>query len=107
MAEFKPGDHFTVTVGGVEYDTEIDERGVQRFVENPDYPLVKEIKMVWDTYLNCDIRDMNTMMQRYINGEFSKREYAEMNIFIGYSVCGFADLSTFHDMEINNPVWDD
>jgi hypothetical protein len=106
MSEYKPGDIIKITVGGIEYDTVIDQHNVQRFIENPDHFLVKQIPMIWDTYLKRNIENMNEMRRRYIQGEFSQRDYAEMNMAVGYSVCGFADLSPFEDMEIINPVWE-
>jgi hypothetical protein len=50
---------------------------------------------------------MNELAMRYHRGEFTVRDYAEANIFIGYSVSGFCNLSAFEDMEISNPLWDD
>ena len=61
--------------------------------------------MVYDTYLKRDIHDMNTMARRYRNGEFTQKDYAEMNIYTGYSVSGFCELSSFFDMIVENPLW--
>lgn len=105
MTDYKPGDKITVRVGGVDYATHIDQNNVQRFVENPDHWLVKQIPLTYDNYLKRDIMNMNEMARRYRNGEFSQRDYAEMNMFIGYSVSGFCELSSFHDMIVENPVW--
>jgi hypothetical protein len=105
MSDYKPGDRIMVKVGGVEYETVIDQYGTQRFVANPDHWLVKQIPIVWDTYLKKNIQDMNTMYYRYKNGEFSQRDYAEMNMAVGYSVSGFCDLSNFNDMIVENPLW--
>ena len=105
MTDYKPGDKITVRVGGVDYETVIDSNHVQRFVEKPDHWLVKQIPMVYDTYLKRDIMNMNEMARRYRNNEFSQRDYAEMNMFTGYSVCGFCELSSFYDMIVENPLW--
>lgn len=97
------GDTFKVSVGGIEYDTIIDDHGTQRFVETPDHFLVKKLEKYGDgTY------DLNDMARKYHEGEwFNQRDYAEMNIGIGYSVCGFMDLSSFNDMRVINPLWED
>lgn len=107
MNNYTTGDIIKVTVGGVEYDTVIDENNVQRFVENPEHFLVKQIPMIWDAYLKRNIENMNEMRVRYARGDFSQRDYAEMNMAIGYSVGGFAELSSFEDLEIINPCWED
>lgn len=105
MSDYKPGDKIMVKVGGVEYETVIDEHGTQRFVKNPDHWLVKQIPMIWDSYLKRDIMNMNVMADRYRNGEFNQRDYAEMNMAIGYSVCGFCELSSFNNFIVENPLW--
>lgn len=105
MLNYKPGDKIIVRVGGVGYATYIDQNNVQRFVENPDHWLVKQIPKIWDDYCNDYIHDMNTMARRYRNGEFTQKDYAEMNIFTGYSVSGFCELSSFFDMIVENPLW--
>jgi hypothetical protein len=92
---FKPGDVIKVKVGGVEYETVIDDRGVQRFRRNELFCHLHDSGKV----------DLNKLAIDYHNGKFGKREYAEFNMGLGYSVCGFADLSSFQDWEIENPVW--
>jgi hypothetical protein len=102
----KPGDKVDVMVGGVLYPTVLDEDGVQRFVENPDHFLVKRLREYSKGgNPKGDVADLNEMAERYDRQQFSKRDYAEMNMAIGYSVCGFADLSGFQDWEIDNPIW--
>jgi len=39
-------------------------------------------------------------------GTFTKRDYAEFCMMLGYTVDGFADISQFHDYVIQNPLWD-
>lgn len=103
--DVKPGDIIKVKVGGIEYDTVIDPSGVQRFIEDRGHWLVKQIPKIWDSYLKRDIDDMNVMVRRYHRREFSQRDYAEMNMAVGYSVDGFCDLSYFRDMNVENPLW--
>jgi hypothetical protein len=52
--------------------------------------------------------DLNKLSVDYQEkrGGFTKREYAEFNMQLGYSVCGFSELSLFQSYDIENPVWD-
>ena len=92
-----PGTRFKVRVGGVEYDSIIDPSGRERFVENPEHRLVKMLAPPDGTGTD----DMNSMRFRFINGEFSRREYAEFHMAIGYSLSGFMELSPFFCWEID------
>jgi len=104
----KPGDIIKVKVGGVEYDTVINDNHTQRFIENPDHFLLKRIRdYSGGGNPEGDVKDLNEMAIRYHHGEFSKRDYAEMNMAIGYSVSGFSELSYFEDWDIDNPIWSD
>ncbi len=93
--DLKPGDVVTVSVGGVDYETVIDKDGVQRFRRN----------MVLDFLFKDKRLDLNQLAVDYHHKKFDQRSYAEFNMALGYSVCGFADLSSFQDMEIDNPLW--
>lgn len=84
---------------GKEYLTYIDENGIQMFPEDPEHFLAKQTSIFGGPY------DLNEMALRYHNGEFSQRDYAEMNMAVGHSVSGFADISDFHDMQLINPLW--
>lgn len=94
----KPGDHIKVKVGGVEYDTVVDPQGVQRFIADP----------VIRTLVNAEVIDLNEVARLYVGDNkdpgFTQREYAEFNMKLGYSLGGFAELSWFFDMEIENPI---
>jgi hypothetical protein len=102
-----------VTVDGKVYPTEIVD-GVQRFVEN------KAVSWFVDqaTWLNPDEPDpikrgtidpkskanLNTLALAYhLQTKFTKREYMEFLMMLGYSVCGFADAVP--KAEISNPLW--
>lgn len=84
-----------VRVGGVVYSTIIDEHGTQRFIENP-----------FVRYLLANSRkDLNAIGIAYQRGLFgtgpeAQRAYAEFNMALGYSVCGFEELSSFQDMKV-------
>lgn len=95
--KFKKGQKITVKVGGKEYLTVIDKQGTQRFIANKLMRHLVDAKMV----------DLNQLSSDYQNKKgFTKREYAEFNMQLGYSVCGFAELSLFQSYDIENPVWD-
>lgn len=92
------GDLAGVTVGGVAYPTVIDEYGTQRFIADP----------ILRALFNSGVLNLSVLAVEYQNGRsgLTQRQYAELNMKLGYSICGFADLSSFHDMEINNPLWE-
>ncbi len=92
----KPGDVIVVAVGGVDYETVIDELGVQRFRCNAIIGHLFQEKRL----------DLNQLAVDYYEKKFDQRAYAEFNMALGYSVCGFADLSSFEDMAIDNPLWE-
>lgn len=95
-AKPKPGGVITVKVGGVEYETVISSSGVQRFRKNE----------VIDFLFNSGKLDLNQLVYDYHAKRFSQRDYAELYMMLGYSVCGFCDVSSFGDMEIENPLWE-
>lgn len=94
--EFKTGDEIIVKVAGKEYKTIIDEHGIQRFETN------SLIRHLYDN----GIFDLNQLCIDYQHGKFNQIDYAEFNMQTGYSVCGFAELSSFQDMKIENLLWD-
>ena len=97
MKDYKPGDKITILVNGKPYETYIDEHGVQRF----------PMSTVIDHLFNAGRLDLNQLSVDYQNGKFDKDDYMKLNMDLGYSVCGFADLSLFEDYEIMNPVWNE
>lgn len=131
--DVKPGDKIAVVIEGVEYETYIDDRGTQRFPEveglraplwsdvgrfrgqdGPRYakPVNDEVKELAKTntavawLVANNPTDLNEMAMAYHEGKFTQRHYAEFNMMIGYSVGGWAELSSFFDMEIDNPLYD-
>lgn len=93
----KPGDVIVVRVGGVEYETVIDQNGTQRFRANG---LIRCLR-------DAGYTNLNTLAMAYGEKRFTQREYAEFNMALGYSVSGFAELSSFQDMLIENPLWNE
>jgi hypothetical protein len=88
--------NMTVKVGGIGYSTVIDEHGTQRFIKN---------KLLCHLVDSGQV-DLNRLGIDYQHEKFSKREYAEFIIGLGFSVSGFADMEQFEDMEIENPLWE-
>ena len=86
-----------VTVGGVEYPTVIDPNGTQRFVADP----------LLSAACDCGALCLNKLGIAYNTGKsgLTQRQYAELNIRLGYSIGGFSDLSSFFGMAIENPLW--
>lgn len=95
MKKYNIGDKITVKVNGEEFDTVIHTDGVQRFIENS----------VIDYLFRSKVLDMNRLHTEFRQDKFTKRDYMIINMMLGYSVGGFADLSVFQDWEIENPVW--
>lgn len=87
----------TVYVGGRPYPAREDDKGRLRFVRNPDHHLVRRMTPIFN---GTGTEDPNTMGLAYARGEFSLRDYAEMNMGMGYSIDGFEDLSSFEDIEV-------
>lgn len=87
----------TVYVGGRPYSAHEDDKGRLRFMKNPEHHLVRRMTPIFG---GSGDEDPNTMGIRYAEGEFSLRDYAEMNMGMGYSVDGFEDLSSFEDIEV-------
>ena len=108
--EANPGDVIIVRVGGVDYETVIDENGVQRFPEDPNNSVLLALPMVGVSMpggTSVNMRDMNELALRYHRGAITQREYAEATMAVGYSVSGFSDYSSFSDMLLENPLWQD
>ena len=104
--EYKNGDIITITVDGRPYETYIDDHGTQRFRIDSTHPL-------WDRYCGDidnpgkGIEDLNQLCIAYLRNQFDQRTYMEFNMSLGYSVCGFCELSHFDHVRLVNPIWDE
>lgn len=105
--------NITVKINGKEYQTYLDKHGTQRFVENRivsrfiDSNVALYSKMGWKWMEDNNVYTLNDLSMEYHGkGEFSLDEMIEFHTMIGYSVGGFAELSYFEDVEIENPLWD-
>lgn len=85
-----------VKIGKKEYDTYIDKNGVQRFIKN---------KVV--CYLVDEgIIDLNKLRMDFHDKKFPTIDYLEFHMLMGYSICGFSELSPFYGYQIKNPLWE-
>lgn len=111
MNKPKVGDQITIYIENFPYVTEIDANGVQRFIKNEvlDYMFYNDINGNKIDDMDCKtprMLSMNAISIAYQHGKFSKRDYAEFIMALGYSVCGFAEYEEFQDWTINNPLWE-
>ena len=97
VMKYKKGQKIPIKVGGKEYMTVIDSHGTQRFIAN------KLLQHLSDTG-QIDLNKLSVDYQNKVG--FTKREYAEFNMQIGYSVAGFSELHLFQDYKIENPLWE-
>lgn len=95
--KYKAGDKILIEIGGMEVLTTIDEHGIQRLPKNGFL-----INMI-----DRGILDLNKIVLMYNNGQIPFSQLLDFYLNIGYSVCGFSDLSIFADLEIINPVWEE
>lgn len=103
-----PGDRICILLDGAPVDTEIDDHGTQRFIQND----------VIDWLIRSGQIDLNKLwVDYYTNTDCTISREALMEFYqaIGYSVCGFDEVfgpsSSFVDngnvpCEILNPVWE-
>lgn len=90
----KSGDEVKICIGGEEFDTTIDDHGVQRFNRNSLFCYL----------VDSGIVDLNKLAEAYAQGKFTQRDYMLFNMGLGYSVTGFKGLSAFEDVEVENPL---
>lgn len=93
--KFEPGTQITILLDDKPYETVIDAFGVQRFPTNE----------VLDHLFRSKRLDLNQLAIDYQCGKFSKNDYMVIMMGLGYSVAGFADLSAFSGVRIDNPLW--
>jgi hypothetical protein len=91
------GDRISVRFGPLSHQTIIDTDGVQRFEGNGVLQYLRRTGSL----------DLNALAAAYRSGAFSRRDYAEFNMMLGYSVDGFRSLPEFQDLDIENPLWED
>lgn len=86
-----------VKVGRKKYKTFLDEHGVQRFQQNSVLRFLVDEQII----------DLTKLFVAFVENQFSKKDYAEFMMMLGYSVSGFSTLTPFEKMKIDNPNWED
>lgn len=89
------GKKLTVFVGGAPYPAVLDSRKILRFRKNE---AVDHIVVAG----NCAL---NKLAWAFAEGLIPLKDYAELNMMIGYSVDGFCDLQAFRSLEVKTPDW--
>lgn len=90
-----------VIINGREFQTFLDEGGVQRFVGN------SVINRMIDSMGSRDKMSLNTLAIDFHSGMFSNDEWLDFYTSTNYSVSGFMGLSDFSYLEIQNPLWEE
>lgn len=85
-----------VKVGDREFETFLDESGVQRFRGNT----VTRYIVDNGGYL------LNELVMAYYDGKFTDDDFLTFYTSFGYSVGGFCDVSNFSHLDVENPLWD-
>jgi len=94
---YKMGDKINITIGEKTIETWIDKYGTQRLPNNP----------LFSALFECEALDLNRLAIAYRRSQINFEHYLEYYLNIGYSVCGFAELSSFEHLEIKNPLWEE
>ena len=94
MTQLKPGDEIVVKIGGREYKTVIDSRGIQRFPVNTLF-----VHLLAQGKIN-----LNQLVIDFQEEKFSQKDYLHFCTGLGGSLGAFADDPSFQDLEIENPL---
>ncbi len=90
-----PGDVIWILVDGKLYRTKIDHHGVQRFGRDALYGAM----------VDRGALDLNKLSLALLDGQFTRTEYRQFYLNIGYSVSGFCELEAFKNLMVENPLW--
>lgn len=90
-----------VKVGGREFQTFIDEQGVQRFCSN------SVITHLMSSNARDGILSLNNLSLEYDSGKFSSDDWLDFMTSFGYSVTGLLDWEEFTHLPVENPLWED
>lgn len=94
----------TVKIGEKEFQTFIDEHGVQRFCGNSVITKLMDSPPLNDS---MGILSLNTLAIDYHNGHFSSEDWLDFMTSFGYSVSGLCSLNAFTFLPVWNPVWEE
>ena len=93
----------TVKIGEKEFQTFLDERGVQRFCGNSVIRRLMDSPVLSDS---MGALSLNTLSVDFHNGMFSTEDWLDFMTSFGYSVDGLMGWSEFQHLPIENPLWD-
>lgn len=114
--EYAPEEIIIVTIGDREFKTALDENDTQRFLpHNEGNPELAALMVGWNEWLNSSeattgrvpngLYTPNDMILDAARGRWTVDELLSYQTATGYSVAGLADLSTYEEMPISNPLW--
>jgi len=86
-----------IQVGGHSYETKLDEHGTERFIANEEHFIVKQMQPAFG---GKGKKTPNDIAIEFDKGLISLRDYAETNIFLGYSIGGFTELHRLFEIEV-------
>lgn len=103
-----------VSVGKRKFRTALDDRGIQRFLPHDrGNPKLKKLMKKWDKYIKGNTSgrwngdyDPNRMNIDYHNGRWTRDDLLFYETGSGWSVSGFTDISTYQNLPIHNPLWE-
>ena len=93
-----------VKIAGKEYQTFLDERGVQRFCGNSVIKRIMSSPTVSNSHGELSL---NTLVVDYQNGMFSSEDWLDFMTSFGYSVSGLLGWTEFQHLPVENPLWQD
>lgn len=93
-----------VKIAGKEFQTFIDERGVQRFCGNSVITRIMDSRPLSDSHGELSL---NTLSVDFHNGMFSTEDWLDFMTSFGYSVDGLMGLTVFQHLPVENPLWDE
>lgn len=92
-----------VKIAGKEFQTFLDERGVQRFCGNAVIRRMIDSPTMRDSHGPLSL---NTLSEDFHRGMFSTEDWLDFMTSFGYSVSGLMGYSEFQHLPIENPLWD-
>ena len=90
-----------IKIAGKEFQTFMDELGVQRFCGN------SVITRMMDSTDSNTKFNLNTLVTEYYNGDYSPEDWLDFMTSFGYSVSGLMGWSEFQHLPVENPLWDE
>jgi DNA-directed RNA polymerase subunit N (RpoN/RPB10) len=93
-----------VKIAGREFQTFMDEHGVQRFCGNAVIRRMLDSRVLSNSHGELSL---NTLTIDFHTGMFSTEDWLDFMTSFGYSVSGLTGLSYFQHLPVENPLWED